>query len=82
MKVEGFSLTSSPGFVPSKPESAGNNRAPMPVKWLYVLKDGSLQPATLAGAGTVQVAGATLANPIVGRAVGVWCGVAPCLLRR
>ena len=77
VKVEGFSLTSSPGFVPSKPESMVNNRAPMPVKWLYVLKDGSLQPATLASAGTVQVTGATLANPIVGR-IAFWTDDESC----
>jgi len=70
-KVDGFALTSSPGFNTGNPESAINNRAPMPVKWLYVLKDGSLKPASSPTATSVTVAGASTANPIVGR-IGFW----------
>ena len=76
-KVDGFSITSPPGFTGGT-ESPVNNRAPMPVKWLYVLKDGSLKPATNpavsatnAAVGDVTVPGATDANPIVGR-IAFW----------
>ena len=76
-KVDGFSITSPPGFTGGT-ESPVNNRAPMPVKWLYVLKDGSLKPATNPtvsatnpAVGDVTVSGATDANPIVGR-IAFW----------
>jgi uncharacterized protein (TIGR02600 family) len=63
--VQGFDITTSPGFSGSSP-SAVNNPAPMPVKWIYVLKDGQLVAPT--GNGTsATVAGATASNPIVGR---------------
>jgi uncharacterized protein (TIGR02600 family) len=70
-KVEGFSITSPPGFIAGTTESSSNNRAPMPVKWIYVLKDGSLHPPTDPGAGTVTVKEATADNPIVGR-IAFW----------
>lgn len=70
-KVDGFSLASSPGFVTGKPESGVNNRAPMPVKWLYVLKDGSLKPPSAPSPTGVTVDGASAANPIVGR-IAFW----------
>ncbi len=66
LKVEGFSITSPPGYNSSK-----DNRAPMPVKWLYVLKDGTLKPGSGAGVGNINVIGATTANPIVGR-IAFW----------
>ena len=42
----------------------------LPVRWLYVLKDGSLKPGVASGT-TVNVAGATAANPITGR-IAFW----------
>ncbi len=42
----------------------------LPVRWLYVLKDGSMKAGTLSGT-TVNVAGATAGNPIVGR-IAFW----------
>ena len=42
----------------------------LPVRWLYVLKDGSMKAGTLSGT-TVNVAGATADNPIVGR-IAFW----------
>ena len=70
-KVDGFSITPPKSYDGSKPESGVNNRAPMPVKWLYVLKDGSLKAASKPGAGNVSVTGATTDNPIVGR-IAFW----------
>ncbi|MCE9612462.1 MAG: Verru_Chthon cassette protein A [Chthoniobacter sp.] len=70
LKVDGFSITSRPGYEAGKAESAGNNRAPMPVKWLYVLRDGTLQPPALQ-LGVLTVKAATTTNPIVGR-IAFW----------
>lgn len=67
MKVDGFSITKPPGYDPGQDESSTNNRAPMPVKWLYVLKDGTLHTARDPADGHVTVDGATRDNPIVGR---------------
>ncbi|PTY02242.1 hypothetical protein DB346_08990 [Verrucomicrobia bacterium LW23] len=70
--VQGFSVTSPPGFVPAALPSATNNPAPMPVKWLYVLKDGRFISPTLTGdPDEVRVDGATADNPILGR-VAYW----------
>jgi uncharacterized protein (TIGR02600 family) len=69
--VDGFSITSPPGYDSGKPQSTANNRAPMPVQWLYVLKDGTLKPASSPSAGSVSVAGASKTNPIVGR-IAFW----------
>jgi len=67
--VQGFSIKSPPGYT-SGNASAVNNPAPMPVKWLYVLQDGSY--VSPAGTGSnATVAGATQANPIIGR-VAYW----------
>ncbi len=73
--VQGFAITSPPGFTSGSP-SATNNPAPMPVKWLYVLQDGTFVSPT--GTGTVvTVAGASQANPIVGR-VAYWTDDETC----
>jgi hypothetical protein len=57
--VEGFSYTS---------QSDTTNPLPMPVKWLYVLKDGSVTVGTKTGTGTaVHIANASVTNPIIGR---------------
>jgi len=47
------------------------NEVPMPVQWLYVLQDGSVQQGVEQSNTTVQVSGATTANPIVGR-IAFW----------
>jgi uncharacterized protein (TIGR02600 family) len=70
-KVDGFSITASPGFVAGDAESTLNNRAPMPVKWLYVLKDGTLKAPSDPKDGKVVVKGATSTNPVVGR-IAFW----------
>jgi len=81
--VDGFKFTKRPGFGSSSlpPESydptqkpgsgSTSNPAPMPVKWLYMLQDGSIEAASPGGAGSAKVAGATATNPIVGR-IAFW----------
>ena len=61
--VSGFSFTAPPGATAGQP-------LPMPVRWLYVLEDGSLVAPT--GSGSVAtVAGETPSNKIVGR-IAFW----------
>lgn len=71
IKVDGFSITAPPGYTAGLDESTVNNRAPMPVKWLYVLKDGTLHAGTNPQVNLVTVDGATTLNPIVGR-IAFW----------
>jgi len=67
--VQGFSITDAP--------TAGTtNTAPMPVRWLYQLKDGTLATATGNGP-TANVAAATTDNPIVGR-IAFWTDDETC----
>ena len=67
--VEGFSYTA---------QTETSNALPMPVKWLYVLRDGTTTVATPAGTGAaVTIPGASLANPIVGR-VAFWTDDETC----
>lgn len=61
--VSGFSVTSAPGATSNQP-------IPMPVRWLYVLQDGSLVAPTGSGT-TATVAGETASNQIVGR-IAFW----------
>ena len=76
-QVSGFWVNSNTPINPNSP-----NQVPMPVKWLYVLKDGGIaypDNATAANSGTVTFSGATGAgaeapsqnNPIVGR-IAFW----------
>jgi len=76
VQPSGFSITNAPGYAPGNPDAADNNPAPMPVRWLYQLKDGTLVPGTGSG-NTATVAGATAANPIVGR-VAFWADDETC----
>lgn len=76
--VDGFRLTSRPGHPNTKLPSPNYNPtrltvadstpnpAPMPVKWMYLLKDGSLKPASSPYRGNVTVLEASITNPIVG----------------
>ncbi|MEZ0299658.1 MAG: Verru_Chthon cassette protein A [Candidatus Methylacidiphilales bacterium] len=52
------------------------NPAPMPVMWLYVLKDGSVIAPSGSGS-DASVAGATVVNPIVGR-IAFWTDDETC----
>jgi uncharacterized protein (TIGR02600 family) len=64
--VEGFSLNLPTGFTTT------TNPLPMPVKWLYVLKNGTLTVGTPTGTGAaVHITNASTTNPIIGR-VAFW----------
>ncbi|MFZ4780320.1 MAG: hypothetical protein ACOYM3_33620, partial [Terrimicrobiaceae bacterium] len=72
LNIQGISLGTVPGSTSSQP-------APMPVKWLYVLEDGSLHapdPALSSGTKAV-IPAATPQNPIVGR-VAFWADDETC----
>jgi uncharacterized protein (TIGR02600 family) len=85
--VEGCSISSPASYVSSKSASATNNPAPMPVKWLYILKNGDLTaPAGVDATGNVVnwngIASAKVPsakNPIVGR-IGFWTDDETCKL--
>jgi hypothetical protein len=63
--VEGFSFT-------AQGDTASTNTLPMPVKWLYVLKDGTVTVGTATGTGTaVHIPNAGSTNPVIGR-VAFW----------
>ncbi len=62
--LDGFSITSAPGTTALQP-------APMPVRWLYVLRDGQIITPTNQTATSVTVPGATTDNPISGR-IAFW----------
>ena len=62
--LDGFSISSAPGATQLQP-------VPMPVRWMYMLRDGTMvSPSTPSGS-TVTISGATKDNPIVGR-VAFW----------
>jgi len=69
--VQGFSLN-------TPPITGTTNPAPMPVKWLYVLEDGTLHAAGPGSSGTKAVIpAATAQNPIVGR-IAFWADDETC----
>lgn len=70
LSMDGLSISGAPGATTTQP-------APMPVKWLYVLRDGQIVPPVGAGDKIVSVAGATRTNPIVGR-VAFWTDDESC----
>lgn len=53
------------------PGSTTYQPLPMPVRWLYVLQDGSVVPPVPASGGVVTLAGETHSNPVVGR-IAFW----------
>jgi uncharacterized protein (TIGR02600 family) len=61
--LEGFSISGAPGSTDLQP-------APMPVRWLYVLRDGQIVTPAVSGSNVV-VAGASGTNPITGR-IAFW----------
>jgi uncharacterized protein (TIGR02600 family) len=73
--VEGFSVASSASTVSSNTISGSPAQIPMPVRWLYFLRNGDLQPMDSSGV----VANATSNNPIVGR-VAFWTDDETCKL--
>ncbi|WP_075078819.1 Verru_Chthon cassette protein A [Terrimicrobium sacchariphilum] len=79
-----FSNNSSkaiPGFdIDQSARPSGSNTAPMPVRWLYVLRDGTLVPGEGGGSsGSIKVDGASKSNPIVGR-IAFWADDETCKL--
>jgi uncharacterized protein (TIGR02600 family) len=98
MGVEGFSIRNARGFSqaswtpneshnPTVPTVASKtaNPAPMPVRWLYVLRDGTLTAPDPTGTTTATWSNAadnlkpTLNNPIVGR-IAFWADDDTCKL--
>ncbi len=74
--VSGGKVTMTDGYDPTKPnDKFTSNPVPMPVRWLYVLKDGTVSaPDSVTNATTTVTFsnfGPTLANPIVGR-IAFW----------
>ena len=78
--VSGFSMSNRVGFAlgntlpaasydptQTTPDKTTANPAAMPVKWLYVLRDGSIVAPKSGGNGTVSLSGASAANPVTGR---------------
>ncbi len=72
--VEGFSIDST-----TQPAGTSATAIPMPVKWLYVLQDGTLAPPTGSDGKKPSIAGATATNPIVGR-IAFWTDDESCKL--
>jgi len=63
--VQGFTVPAAPG-------ATAGQLAPMPVRWLYVLEDGTLHPPAPSSSGTrAVIPSATAQNPIVGR-IAFW----------
>jgi len=56
-----------------------NPKMPLPVAWLYVLKNGKIASAMPGGEGKVRVADATEDNPIIGR-IAFWTDDESCKL--
>jgi uncharacterized protein (TIGR02600 family) len=84
--VLGFDIANTSELTPWYTGTAGSNASPtnnpaaMPVLWIYILKNGAQVPAAASGtAGVVTVAGASSANPIVGR-VAYWTDDDTCKL--
>ena len=67
--ADGFAITSAPGGTTYQP-------VPMPLRWLYVLRDGSLVSPSGSGS-QAAVAGETGTNPIIGR-VAFWTDDESC----
>ncbi len=72
-KPEGFSVDEADGSYTAGAEDT----LAMPVKWLYLLKDGTFAAATYSGDGKVSVAGASATNPIQAR-VAFWTDDESC----
>jgi len=83
--VDGFSFnaTAMPGAVAPTSTDDANARIPMPVRWLYVLKDGRYTTPSGGNGTTANFSGSnpapTASNPIVGR-VAFWTDDETCKL--
>jgi uncharacterized protein (TIGR02600 family) len=79
--VEGFALSATPGAPLAEsgaPGATALQPSPMPVRWMYVLRDGTIAAGTPdAEAGGMAVTGASAANPITGR-IAFWTDDETC----
>jgi len=76
--IDGFYITSGVPVQTATSGSSTPNPIPMPVKWLYVLQDGTIVAPTPGSDGTaVTINGASKANPIVGR-IAFWTDDETC----
>jgi len=71
-KIEGFEVTNAPNTTARQP-------IPLPVRWLYLLRDGQLVASSNTSGDTATITGATTANPIVGR-IAFWTDDETCKL--
>jgi uncharacterized protein (TIGR02600 family) len=72
-RPQGFDIVGAP-LSTTTPTGATINKAPMPVRWLYVLRDGQLTAPTGGNGSTATWTGAnapTMDNPIAGR-IAFW----------
>ena len=72
---DGFAITSAPGVAGTSYQTA-----PMPTRWLYVLRDGQVVPPAETLGKTATIPGATAAtgtNPIIGR-IAFWTDDETC----
>jgi len=76
VNATGFTINASTVGYTGGNASSSNNPAPMPVRWLYVLQNGTLVPGSGSG-NTTTVTGATTANPIIGR-IAYWADDETC----
>lgn len=76
--VFGFQVnpTGPLGWAGGTPSQA-NNPAPMPVRWLYVLRNGQIVPATGSNVTSAQISGASQDNPPVAR-IAYWTDDETC----
>ncbi len=74
--VEGFSVAKPATYNSNLRIGSNNNPVPMPVRWLYALQNGQLQPRD---SQTGKITGASKANPVIGR-VAYWTDDDTCKL--
>lgn len=72
-RVDGFAINAT-----TQPAGTSPTTIPMPVRWLYVLQDGTLAAASGTG-NSATITGGTTANPIVGR-IAFWTDDESCKL--
>ena len=70
-EIAGYRVPAESTAVPGATGTETITPVPMPVQWLYVLKNGDIVEAESITAGKVRVGGATVDNPIVGR-IAFW----------
>lgn len=79
--IEGFLIKTPSTYSAGSPISAYNNPVPMPVRWLYVLKDGQITSPTASGTNKADFTSSnpkpTAQNPIVGR-IAFWADDETC----